>query len=129
MAAILDFEKPIIEIQEKIEELKKMTNQEADQVFDVVVQKIMERGQFDTKPKGIDGLTILVQSRPELRKSLVNFIDAIPAAKVGVWILHGWDRAIPKNCDERKILNQYIDKLKSNGTLVVKAALKKMRGD
>ena len=46
-----------------------------------------------------------------------------------MWILHGWDRAIPKDCGERKILNQYIDKLKSNGTPVVKAALKKMRGD
>ena len=60
---------------------------------------------------------------------MVNFIDVIPVAKVGVWILHGWDRAIPKDCDERKILNQYIDKLKSNGTPVVKDALKKMRGD
>ena len=113
----------------RIEDLKNLTNQEADQVFDVVVQKIMERGQFDTKPKGTDGLNVLVQSKPELRKSLVNFIDAIPVAKVGVWILHGWDRAIPKDCGERKILNQYIDKLKSNGTPVVKAALKKMRGD
>ena len=113
----------------RIEELKNLTNQEADQVFDVVVQKIMERGQFDTKPKGTDGLIVLVQSKPELRKSLVNFIDAIPVAKVGVWILHGWDRAIPKDCDERKLLSQYFDKLKSNGTLVVKAALKKMRGD
>lgn len=111
------------------DELKNLTNQEADQVFGAAVQKIMERGQFDTKPKGIDGLIILVQSKPELRKSLVNFIDAIPVAKVGVWILNGWDRAIPKDCDERKTLNQYYDKIKSSGTSVVKAALKKMRGD
>lgn len=113
----------------RIEELKNLTNQEADQVFDVVVQKIMERGQFDTKPKGTDGLILLVQNKPELRKSLLNFVDAIPVAKVGVWILHGWDRAIPKDCDERKLLSKYFDKLKSNGTPVVKAALKKMRGD
>ena len=65
-------------------------------MFDVVVQKIMERGQFDTKPKGTDGLIILVQNKPDLRKSLVNFIDAIPVSNVGVWIIHGWDKAIPK---------------------------------
>lgn len=109
-----------------IEDLKNLTSQESDQVFDVVVQKIMERGQFDTKPKGTDGLIILVQSKPELRKSLINFIEAIPVSKVGVWILHGWDKAIPKDCEERKTLNQYFDKLKSSGTSVVKAALKKM---
>lgn len=113
----------------RIDELKNLTNPEADQVFDVVVQKIMERGQFDTKPKGTDGLIILAQNKPELCKSLINFIDAIPVDKVGVWILHGWDRAIPKDCDERKLLNQYIDRLKSNGTPVVKSTLKKMRGD
>ena len=112
-----------------LEELKKMTNQETDQVFDVVVQKIMERGQFDTKPKGIDGLIILVQSKPELRKSLVNFIETIPISKAGVWVINGWDKAIPKGCEERKNLNQYFEKLKSDGTGVVKAALKRMGGD
>lgn len=62
----------------RVEELKNLTNQEAEQVFSVVAQKIMEKGQFETKPKGIDGLIVLVQNKPELRKSLVGFIDAIP---------------------------------------------------
>ena len=100
----------------RVEDLKNLTNQESDQVFGIVAQKIMEKGQFDMKPKGIDGLIVLVQNKPELRKSLVDFIDAIPVDKVGVWIIHGWDKAIPKDCDERKGVNQYFDKLKSCGT-------------
>lgn len=94
----------------RTDELKNLTNQEAEQVFEVVVQKIMERGQFDAKPKGMDGLILLVQNKIELRKNLVGFIDAIPADKAGVWIIHGWDKAIPRDCDERKELNQYYDK-------------------
>lgn len=47
-------------------------------------------------------MIVLVQNKPELRKSLVDFIDAIPVDKAGVWIIHGWDKAIPKDCDERK---------------------------
>ena len=43
--------------------------------------KIMEKGQFDTRPKGIDGLLVLVQSKPEFRRSLVDFIDAIPVLR------------------------------------------------
>lgn len=38
--------------------------------------------------------------------------------KAGVWIIHGWDKAIPKDCDERKGVNQYFDKLKSSGTAI-----------
>lgn len=110
----------------RVEELKNLTNQESDQVFGTVAQKIMEKGQFDMKPKGVDGLIVLVQNKPELRKSLVDFIDAIPVDKVGVWVIHGWDKAIPKDCDERKGLNQYLDKLKSGGMAIVKEALKKM---
>lgn len=110
----------------RVEDLKNLTNQESDQVFGIVAQKIMEKGQFDMKPKGIDGLIVLVQNKPELRKSLVDFIDAIPVDKAGVWIIHGWDKSIPKDCDERKGVNQYFDKLKSSGTAIVKAALKKM---
>lgn len=113
----------------RTDELKNLTNQEAEQVFEVVVQKIMERGQFDAKPKGMDGLILLVQNKIELRKNLVGFIDAIPADKAGVWIIHGWDKAIPRDCDERKELNQYYDKLKDSGTLIVRNALKNMRGE
>lgn len=56
----------------RVEDLKNLTNQESDQVFGIVAQKIMEKGQFDMKPKGIDGLIVLVQNKPELRKSLDN---------------------------------------------------------
>ena len=44
----------------RVEELKNLTNQESDQVFGMVAQKIMEKGQFDMKPKGVDGLIVLV---------------------------------------------------------------------
>lgn len=37
----------------RVEDLKNLTNQESDQVFGIVAQKIMEKGQFDMKPKGL----------------------------------------------------------------------------
>lgn len=107
-----------------IEELKALLNQESEQVFGVVAQKIMEKGQFESKPKGIEGLVILVQCKPELRKKLVDFINAIPPRKVGIWCLHGWDKAIPKDCEERKGINQYFEKLKTEGSEIMKSTLK-----
>ena len=73
-----------------------------------------------------DGLILLVQNKTELRKNLVGYIDAIPADKAGVWIIQGWDKAIPKDCDERKKLNQYFEKLKNSGTKIVKSTLRNM---
>ena len=110
----------------RIDDLKNLTNQEAEQVFEVIVQKIMERGQFETKPKGIDGVIVLVQNKTELRENLVNFMDTIPADKAGIWIIRGWDKAIPKDCAERKGLERCLDKLKTSGTEIVKNALKNM---
>ena len=110
----------------RTEDLKNLTTQESEQVFGIIAQKIMEKGQFDMKPKGIDGLIVLVQNKPELRKNIVDFIEAIPIDKVGVWVINGWDKAIPQSCDERKGVNQYFDKLKSSGTVIVRAALNKM---
>ena len=77
----------------RVEDLKNLTNQESDQVFGIVAQKIMEKGQFDMKPKGIDGLIVLVQNKPELRKSLVDFIDAIPVDKVVMITIQGVDHS------------------------------------
>ncbi len=110
----------------RIDDLKKLTNQEAKQVFEVVVQKIMERGQFDPKPKGIDGLIVLTQIKPELREKLVDFINSIPVDKAGIWIAQGWNKAVPSDCAERKKIDQYIDKVKNNGSDIVKNVLKNM---
>lgn len=111
----------------EIDTLKSLTNQKAEMIFDVVAQKIIETGKFDTKPKGVDGLFILVQNKTDLREKLVNFVDTIPADKVGVWVTTGWDRALPKKCEERKLLDQYLDKLKKSGSTTMRNALKNIK--
>lgn len=113
----------------EINTLKSLTNQKAEMIFDVVAQKIIETGKFDTKPKGVDGLFILVQNKTDLREKLVNFVDTIPADKVGVWVTTGWDRALPKKCEERKLLDQYLDKLKKSGSTTMRNALKNIKGN
>lgn len=111
----------------EIDTLKSLTNQKAEMIFDVVAQKIIETGKFDTKPKGVDGLFILVQNKTDLREKLVNFVDTIPADKVGVWVTTGWDRALPKKCEERKLLDQYLDKLKKSGSTTMRNVLQNMK--
>lgn len=114
-------------VTQHIAELAELSELKAEQVFDIVAQKIMEKGNFDNQPEGIDGIRILTQHKTFLRKRLVEFINGLPKAKVGAWVLTGWEKSIPNNCSEFSEINKYFDELKTDGNFIVKGALKTLR--
>lgn len=116
-------------IRTRSEQLESLTALEAVQVFDVVAQKILEKAKFEEKPKGIDGLIVLVQKQIELREKMVCFLDTLPVNRLGVWALSGWEKAVPKGCAERERLDQFFAKLQTQGTDLVQTVAKRMRGD
>lgn len=105
------------------EALTQLVDQEIEIVFETVTQKIMEKSNLMIKPEGIDGLIALTQWHPFLRVKLANFISNLPKAQVGVWVLNGWDKAIPQDSDERTVLTEYFNELKIHGNPLVKSAL------
>lgn len=111
----------------KVDSIKSLNSRECEKVFSAVQQKIIETGKFNEKPKGIDGLIILTENKPELREKLVGFIDSIPPQKAGLWILKGWNKAIPKGCIERNGLDKYFERLKEDGNSIVKEALSRIQ--
>lgn len=114
-------------ITQHIEKLKALNDQQSELVFGIIEQKIMEKGNFATKPDGIEGLRILVQHKTCLRKQLADFITRMPKASVGVWVTTGWNNAIPSGCREHAIIDEYFDELKSEGSPMVQGALKSVR--
>ena len=111
-----------------IEKIKELTDQQAEQVFGIIEQKIMEKGNFANKPDGIEGLRTLVQCKACLRKQLADFITRLPKLKVGVWVINGWNKAIPFDCREHAIINKYFEELKTEGNFIVQGALKNVGG-
>jgi len=110
------------------DKLKKLTDQEAEQVFEVVSQKIIEKAQFERKPDGIDGLIALVKNKPCLQEKLASFISTLPKKKVGLWVLNGWDKAIPKESPMQHIIKKYFSELKNEGSMVVKTTVSTLEG-
>ena len=108
------------------EKIERLTEEEALQIFEVVTTKINQSGQFNTKPNGIDGLIILVQSKPDLHKKLADFISTIPPKEIGVWVLTGFDKAIPKDSEAWKVLEKYRQSLMNDGSELVKKALRRL---
>ena len=116
-------------IAQHIKKIKELTDQQSEQVFGIIEQKIMEKGNFENKPDGMDGLRILVQYKVCLRKQLADFITRLPKTKVGVWVTNGWNKAIPRNCKEHDIIDKYFEELETKGSLIVQGALKNVGGN
>ena len=110
-----------------IDKLKGLTEQQSEQVFGIIAQRIMEKGNFENKPDGIDGLRILVQQKNSLRRQLADFIAGLPKTQVGVWVTNGWNKAIPSDCSEHSNIDKYFEELKTDGNPIVQGTLKAVR--
>ena len=113
-------------------ELKLLVQPEAEKVFEAVRSQIMSTGTFDTKPSGIDGLSVLVKAQPTLQGRLMDFLEALPSAKCGPWAVLGWQSVIKDpECAARltKLLGDW-SKVTNNPGLKTgaEAALKETRG-
>ena len=109
------------------ERIKALTDLESEQVFEIIEQKIMEKGNFSTEPKGMKGLRKLVQHKICLREKLAKFIARLPKSEVGAWVTTGWNEAIPSDCTEHEIIDKYFEELKTEGNSTVQGILKSVR--
>ena len=67
-----------------------------------------------------------MQSKPDLHKNLADFISTIPPKEIGVWVLTGFDKAIPKDSEAWKVLEKYRQSLMNDGSELVKKALRRL---
>ncbi|HEX7516300.1 MAG TPA: Qat anti-phage system ATPase QatA, partial [Chthoniobacterales bacterium] len=69
-------------------QLRKLSQTEAEQVFDAAHNKIMETENFGSRPYG---LIALAKAHSALQAKLLNVIRQIPTAKLGPWASTGFD--------------------------------------
>lgn len=109
-------------IASKIEFLRSLSPKQSEQVIDHVWDNIISSGDLKKKPDGFDGLRIFVKEHIECREKLVKLVSTLPAQEVGAWVTGGWDDIIPGSCPERKVLEEFFNRLKKDGSKAVKAA-------
>jgi predicted KAP-like P-loop ATPase len=73
-----------------VEEVKKLTGPEPEDVFEAIRGRILHNDKFEAKPDGVDGLVRLVEAHPALQRRLLEFIRELPVAKVGGWLASTW---------------------------------------
>lgn len=93
--------------------ISSITPAEAEKVFDILVDKIYEQKNWDTEPRGIEGVRVLTELHHGLRNKLLIFIKSIDVSTVGIWILKGWDKALPKDSEQGQKSHEYLASLRN----------------
>jgi len=91
------------EIQGMVADLKQLTSGEADQVFELVRQRVAGQGEYTKQPQGIEGLVVLTTAQPHLENTLIEFIDNLPTKKLGPWAVSGWGAGITSSAAKTRL--------------------------
>ncbi|MBB4097997.1 Qat anti-phage system ATPase QatA [Sphingomonas kyeonggiensis] len=102
--------------------LKELAPAEASRVFEGIRQRIMSSDDFRMKPKGVDGLVILVTAQPPLQPNLLDFIEQLPADRCGAWLATGWNAALTSPPSKERFALIQDGWAKQDGNTALKAA-------
>ena len=114
----------------KNDQFKALGNADAKYIFTMVTEAAFKCNLSDQKtPKIIDGLRQFVKLRTELQGDLVEFLLNLPADKLGIWAIGGWEECIPKTSQYKPKLDTFIKKVQdqTKNSLVKSAAASAMR--
>lgn len=67
-------------------DLEKLSPPDADELFEMLSDKLFQEDSFNRKPRGFDGLEYLVETQPHLQRRLIDFARRIPVKKAGGWL-------------------------------------------
>lgn len=74
-------------------EIARITDAEAEQVFDALQARILSSDRLAAAPPGVAGLARLVVVRPALQRRLLTLLTSLPTDKVGGWAVSSWTGA------------------------------------
>lgn len=101
-------------------DLKRMSPTEAAQVFEEVRSRIIMNDSFEKVPDGVAGLEVLVRAQPFLQINVLDFLEALPHARLGSWVCSGWGSVI-KDAQLNQRFDQLLETWSREGGEVLKA--------
>jgi hypothetical protein len=112
---------PKFSVQSLETELRQLALPEAAQVLDLVRARIVGGDTFDTEPAGAAGIAVLVKAQPALQPKLLDFLEGLPASRLGPWVCSGWEGVI-KDPEQNRRYDQLLETWKADGPTMLKAA-------
>lgn len=110
-------------------EIKDIPASDTIRIFDEMRSRIIGSTDFTKEPDGIPGLMLVVKSHPDLQGRLMDFLEILPTASLGAWVVKGWEGILTSGA-EKKRFDKLIDNWSTNGNPFLMAAassVKKIR--
>ncbi len=92
---------PSMMVSAKTVEVDALDQASAELVFDAIRSQIIQEDSFTEKPKGIDGMILLVKKKPSLQLKFLTFLEGLPKQKLGVWVVGGWTGVFAGEAEKR----------------------------
>jgi hypothetical protein len=83
-------------------ELRRLTEPDAQQLFESVRTRVIAADAFDLEPPGIAGLTLLAKTYPTLQLNLVGLLEGLPKDRLGPWASGGWSDVVVDPAAKRR---------------------------
>ena len=99
--------------------LRSLAPPEAAQIFEMLRTRIIASDAFEKAPDGVEGMAVLVRAQPSLQSNLLDFLEALPAERLGAWVCGGWASAL-KNPAAVKRFDQLLEGWSKNGSAMLK---------
>jgi len=71
-------------------EIGRLTDSEAEQVFDALQARILSSEKLVTAPSGVAGLALIARLRTPLQRRVLTFLQELPTDTVGGWAATSW---------------------------------------
>lgn len=85
---------PKLAVQSLDAELRGISTPDAAQLFEELQRRILSLDSFDSQPAGIEGLSVILKTHPELNLRLLTFLDSLPLETLGPWVVKGWENSL-----------------------------------
>jgi hypothetical protein len=82
--------------------------------------RIIASDSFERTPDGTEGMVVLVRAQSSLQSNILDFLEALPAERLGAWVCGGWASAL-KDPVAVKRFDQLLDGWSKNGSTMLKA--------
>ncbi len=108
-------------------ELQSLVPPDASALFDELRVIILSKDSYNTKPEGMEGMVALVGAHTHLESNLLDLLDELPAANLGLWAAGGWEACI-RDADNKERLSEILGRWEQTGSKSLKTAIGLTKG-
>ncbi|MDE2735347.1 MAG: P-loop NTPase fold protein [Gemmatimonadota bacterium] len=94
---------PEIAVRSVEPEVKALSENDADQVFVSLRERVLSQGDFTAQPSGFHGMSIVAKHHPIFQSEVLSVLDGIADRELGIWVVRGWNEILTESAARERL--------------------------